>query len=638
MSSQSKTSVPVQIVVPTYNGLEYTTQMVDSVLRFTPPELARLLIIDNASVDGTREFLSHANGKFDVVLNESNRNFAGACNQGAALSTSDHILFLNSDIIVGPQWLDRMFAALQADTSIGAVGNRQRFPDSGLLHHCGVLFDKHKHPNHYIEGAEIDDPRALLSREYSSLTASCFLTPKELFLGLGGFDEAYLNGYEDTDYCMKLRSAGKRLWYCAESVVSHFTSVSEGRRAHNNANWKLFFSRWAPSIVPDLETRLQEDESLLRAYFQGNKSTRRVAVLAADQDAAARERSIALVQSWRREALTSGIDKEIVALVPQNQRGNKNFHWVRELSSEIPSRENLESCVADYRIDSMVLPDWLPTTELSIPTWKIVDWALQGVSSSLGSALATELKLASGSNARQEVHAPKMTLIPDKRLIGQEGARAEVKLPPGLTVVTFVGETTEDVISNIGHCYPGDQDIAHPHLVLGFAKRATSNLAFGNFGLSRTSGSAMQVALLAFDKVVTNPVALVEAGSSLTFLSSMINCESAFWYFYTLAKKSGAVRVLVDQSLQSRFSCSEQIDEWVDTSDRLSLREKTLTSNFAAPAGGRLGIQSVNSSSHISQWHTFFSQLFDLPGASHVRGTWGFFKTELGSGEGKVVS
>ena len=85
------------------------------------------------------------------------------------------------------------------------------------------------------------------------------LVPRKLFLSLGGFDESFINGFEDLDFCFRARSKGFKVMYTPESVVIHHESKTPGRHDHHAHNARLFASRWLPSVDHDLDKIYAED-------------------------------------------------------------------------------------------------------------------------------------------------------------------------------------------------------------------------------------------------------------------------------------------------------------------------------------------------------------------------------------------
>lgn len=234
----------VSIVIPAWNKWGYTRRCLES-LDATRGEVPyEVIVVDNASTDETVTALPAFPG-VRVHRNAENLGFAKACNQGASLARAPHLLFLNNDTEARPGWLEPLVRLLESAPDIAMVGSKLLFPD-GTLQHAGVAvayagpLPVSPFHVHYRKPPETSD-RPL---ELNCVTAACMLVRGDVFRRLGGFDEAFRNGYEDVDLCLKVREAGLRIAYTPESVLVHHESVSEGRFDKNRENEDLLSRRW----------------------------------------------------------------------------------------------------------------------------------------------------------------------------------------------------------------------------------------------------------------------------------------------------------------------------------------------------------------------------------------------------------
>jgi GT2 family glycosyltransferase len=184
-----------------------------------------------------------------------NLGFAAACNQGARAAQGRLICHLNNDIVAQPGWLARMIARLEPD--VGIVGARLLFPD-GSLQHAGVAtypvrFGPEGIGPHHLYWKW--SPATLASAQpadFDIVTGACLLTPRDLFLELGGFDEVFWNGYEDVDYCLRVRERGLRVVYEPGATLVHFESQSGVQRKRRIMhNIKTLGARWGDRFAPD---------------------------------------------------------------------------------------------------------------------------------------------------------------------------------------------------------------------------------------------------------------------------------------------------------------------------------------------------------------------------------------------------
>jgi GT2 family glycosyltransferase/glycosyltransferase involved in cell wall biosynthesis len=262
------------IVIPTFNNLELTRQCLDAIARTTEPGTAEIVVVDNASSDGTPAFLREAEAerRLRAVLNAENRGFSAACNQGAALARGSFVLFLNNDTVPQPGWLDALLATA-ADETVGIVGSKLLYAD-GTIQHAGVVVGEREgdpHPYHVYLCHPADAPHVSRTRDLQMVTGACLLIRRDVFEQLGGFDEAFWNGHEDLDLCLKTRAAGFRVVYCGASVVFHLESQTKrligleqfhyekGADTPEAQGRRLFLERWRDTIRVDDRAVLAED-------------------------------------------------------------------------------------------------------------------------------------------------------------------------------------------------------------------------------------------------------------------------------------------------------------------------------------------------------------------------------------------
>jgi GT2 family glycosyltransferase len=236
----------LSVVTPLYNCLALTQAMVESLLATLPPRIGcEVILVDDCSTDGTREWLSGLGEPFRVVLNERNLGFGAATNRGAAQARGEVLALLNNDLVLRPGWLAPMLFALRSlGSRAGVVGNVQLNAATGEVDHAGIALDEKCKPAHE---RRIPGPLSLALRPYRevfALTGACLLLRARTWRRLGGFDEGYFNGCEDVDLCMRAREAGLRNVIAYRSRVLHHVSASPGRKLRDEQNTMRLVLRW----------------------------------------------------------------------------------------------------------------------------------------------------------------------------------------------------------------------------------------------------------------------------------------------------------------------------------------------------------------------------------------------------------
>lgn len=244
-------SYKASIVIPVFNNVDYTVKCLESIVANTPEDIYEVIIIDNASTDGTAELLSALGGDVKIIRNAENIGFAKASNQGALAADGGIIVFLNNDTEVLKGWIAPLIDELENNPSTAMVGAKLLYPD-GTIQHAGVAIGSNNIPYHIFANAKADDPRVMERRDdFPVVTAACAAVRKDEFIAIGLFDEGYVNGWEDIDLCIRYRMQGRRIAYRPDSVTIHHESKTEGRLLKSFANRDRAFSKWRPLFMQD---------------------------------------------------------------------------------------------------------------------------------------------------------------------------------------------------------------------------------------------------------------------------------------------------------------------------------------------------------------------------------------------------
>jgi GT2 family glycosyltransferase/2-polyprenyl-3-methyl-5-hydroxy-6-metoxy-1,4-benzoquinol methylase/tetratricopeptide (TPR) repeat protein len=232
------------IIIPVWNKVELTRQCLIALGPATEDVSFELIIVDNHSTDGTPEFLASLGGDVRIITNDENLGFAKACNQGAAVATGEYLVFLNNDTIPLKGWLSALVEEVRTQPDVTVVGSKLLYED-GTVQHAGVAIDRHNlTPYHIYNGFAADHPAVNKRRELNAVTGACLLIRRSVFSELGGFDEGFVNGFEDVDLCFRVREKQGRIVYQPHSVLYHLESQTPGRKQHDQSNARRLNQRW----------------------------------------------------------------------------------------------------------------------------------------------------------------------------------------------------------------------------------------------------------------------------------------------------------------------------------------------------------------------------------------------------------
>lgn len=251
------------IIIPVFNRVDLTKQCLAQLAKVTDGATYEVIIVDNNSTDGTKDFLSTLDGDVQIIRNTENLGFAKACNQGANAAKGKNYVFLNNDTIPQVGWLSALVAEANSCDEIAVVGSKMLYPD-GTLQHAGVAFSRDPGtPYHIYRGLPGNRAVGNQRREFQAVTAACMLVKRSWFQSVQGFDECYKNGFEDADLCLKIREQGGKVIYQPKSWLYHLESQSHGRKDHDSFNSSIFLERWRKKFLVDEDYLALQDRIAL---------------------------------------------------------------------------------------------------------------------------------------------------------------------------------------------------------------------------------------------------------------------------------------------------------------------------------------------------------------------------------------
>lgn len=240
----------VSVIVVTYNNLDFTRACLASLDEQTDYDNMEIIVVDNASADDSAKFLAQwvtgaSNRK--LVLNDDNRGFAAANNQGLALATGSYMVLLNNDTYVTPGWVRTLFRHLQRDTTIGLIG-----PVTNNIGNEARIQIAYETMDQMISVSQAHIRRHL-GKTFPLHTAAffCVMFSRNVYEQVGPLDEIFGRGFfEDDDYCRRIEQIGLRV-ACAEDVfIHHHLSASfnklrsADRQALFDQNKLIYEKKW----------------------------------------------------------------------------------------------------------------------------------------------------------------------------------------------------------------------------------------------------------------------------------------------------------------------------------------------------------------------------------------------------------
>jgi GT2 family glycosyltransferase len=236
----AKPGPSLSIIIVTYNPGGIIADCLRSLQEGARGLSYEVIVVDNASQDGTPERIAQEYPQAQMIANKDNRGFAAANNQGLALAVGHYVLLLNPDVMVHPGALSAMVAFLEENSAAGIVGPRT-FDGEGnvaltarppysvvtvLWQYLGLsrLLPNHVYGQYRKACRDADSPF-----EPAWLQGSCLMLRREVYEQVGGLDEQFFLFAEETDFCDRAAGLGWRVAFIPHAHVTHYESSSVSR-------------------------------------------------------------------------------------------------------------------------------------------------------------------------------------------------------------------------------------------------------------------------------------------------------------------------------------------------------------------------------------------------------------------------
>lgn len=252
----------VSVVIVTCNSLPALTDCLQALKAVPDADRPELVVIDNASNDGSPDQARKVFPKCRVLVNERNTGFAAACNRGAKEAAGEYLLFLNPDVEIDSDAVGRLLAAFEQRSDAGLVSGRLRFPDGTFQATCrrfptitNMIFSRGSLFSRWSGSGADKQGRYTLpdydqNTEVPSVAATMLMVRKELFDRLGGFDVRFFMFMEDTDLSLRAFQSGCKNYVVPAAGGVHAWGLGSraGRfrrlRHHHLSVWRYFLKHY----------------------------------------------------------------------------------------------------------------------------------------------------------------------------------------------------------------------------------------------------------------------------------------------------------------------------------------------------------------------------------------------------------
>ncbi len=265
----------VSLIIPVHNHLELTQSCLASLLSHRNEIAFEIIVVDDASTDGSHAFLSGLKGLHLFRMAEQS-GYVLASNKGASEARGKMLVFLNNDTVVQAGWLEALLNLFEQFPDTGIAGAKLLYPN-GLLQEAGGAVFKDGSVCNIGRFEQADNARFNYVREVDYVSGATLAIRKNVFAQLNGFDTHFAPGYfEDTDLAMRVRATGLKIRYTPFSNVVHQegatsgTSLESGMKAFQTPHQEKFFERWQQTLASYPPRPMTGEENRAQA-FQSNR-------------------------------------------------------------------------------------------------------------------------------------------------------------------------------------------------------------------------------------------------------------------------------------------------------------------------------------------------------------------------------
>ncbi len=288
----------VSVIILNWNGRGLLEQFLPSVIRYTPDDIADVIVADNGSTDDSVNWLAQHHPQIQIIRLKENYGFAGGYNRAMELIDTPYSVLLNSDVEVTENWLTPLIDFCNRNEDVAACQpkiksyrNRAYFEYAGA---AGGFLDKYGYPfcrGRIFSTVEQDCGQYNDTADILWASGACLFIRTKVFQETEGFDPLFFAHMEEIDLCWRIWLAGKRICVVPESEVYHL-----GAATLSDTNPRKTFLNFRNNLLmlyknlplkegkPLLFKRRLLDTAAFFKFLLGGKMQNALAVLQAHRD------------------------------------------------------------------------------------------------------------------------------------------------------------------------------------------------------------------------------------------------------------------------------------------------------------------------------------------------------------------
>lgn len=242
----------LSVILVNHNAKEITANCIQSIYDKTKSISFEVVLVDNNSSDGSEAYIRSEFPQVRLLVNDVNKGFAAANNQGIKISKGKYIILLNNDTSLKNDAFDKMFNFMEKNGAVGALTCKLYEEDGQTVQrNCrsfplpwDTMFARASLFTKIFPRNQISRKNMYLDWDYNSarevdwVSGAALMVRKEVISQVGLLDENFYMYWEDTDWCKRMHETGWKIYFLSEAEIIHFTGAGgtriKGNIYHNN--------------------------------------------------------------------------------------------------------------------------------------------------------------------------------------------------------------------------------------------------------------------------------------------------------------------------------------------------------------------------------------------------------------------
>lgn len=251
--------VVVSIILVNYNGADVVLNCLRSLLQFLHTIPYEIIVVDNASTDGSATFISENFPTVQLLKQLENRGFGAGNNVGAKQANGEFLFFLNTDTLLTSDVLPPLVTLMKERPDIGIIGTKLLNADGSLQLSIASeisIFGEYKTLKQ-LKQVSTEKYRKAIEQKFAQIQTvdivigAAFFMHKSVFEALNGFDETFFMYFEESDLCQRVRDRGWQILYTPEVSIIHLggysvSKVSDRMRLEYRRSQLYYYQKHRP--------------------------------------------------------------------------------------------------------------------------------------------------------------------------------------------------------------------------------------------------------------------------------------------------------------------------------------------------------------------------------------------------------